>query len=149
MDVVTDMLFAAYDSCLNTAHMKYHCPKAHIVGKGVLHGWRLVFRYHADIIKDATDFVPVLIWNVPKEDVYALDSYNCYPNYYISTIVDVAMVNGKHVSAFTYVMKDRNAPLEHPMDTYFKAIEDGYTANGIGLERLYDALEESYYESVK
>ena len=143
------MLYAAYGTELNLIHMKYRCRNACIVGKGVIHGWRLAFKHHADIIKDNHSCVPVLVWRMPKNDIKKLDLYHGYPHYYMSTIVDVDMQNGNRMSAFVYVMKNRHADLECPTDTCFNLMEDGYTMNDIELSYLYEAKDEAYYESMK
>ena len=64
------MHYIAYGSNMNLEQMVYRCPGSTVVGVGTLHGWKLVFNVHADIIPtgDDADMTPVVIWNIAPED---------------------------------------------------------------------------------
>lgn len=143
------MLYCAYGSNLNLNQMAFRCPNARVIGTGMLHGWRLVFKYHADIIPDKKSSVPVLIWDVPTEDIEALDMYEGYPRYYMARNVTVDMDDGRTLDAFAYVMQPSFNTFEAPVDMYFNCIKDGYVENDMDLNYLYEAQHESCYESVK
>lgn len=143
------MLYCAYGSNLNLNQMDFRCPNSYVIGTGMLHGWRLVFKYHADIIPDGKSSVPVLIWDVPIEDIEALDMYEGYPRYYMTRNVTVDMDDGRTLDAFAYVMQPSFNTIEEPNNTYFNCIEEGYIENGMDLDYLYEAKKESFYESVK
>ena len=123
--------------------MSYRCPDSRVIDTGMLYGWKLVFKYHADIIEDKDCSVPVLIWDVSEDDIEALDMYEGYPRYYITKQVDVKLDNGKTVNAFVYVMKDKYDVLEAPSYSYFKTIENGYIENEMDISYLYNAIEEA------
>lgn len=143
------MLYCAYGSDTNLNQMAYRCPNARVIGTGMLHGWRLVFKYHADIIPDLKSSVPVLVWDVSEEDIETLDMHAGYPKYYMTRSVTVDMDNGRTLCAFAYVMQPSFNTLEAPVDMYFNCIKDGYIENDMDLNYLYDAQHESFYESVK
>ena len=45
------MLYVAYGSNMNLEQMAYRCPNSYVVCNGELHGWKLVFNFHADVVK--------------------------------------------------------------------------------------------------
>lgn len=143
------MLYVAYGSNLNINQMAFRCPDAKLIGTGMIHGYRLVFKYHVDIIQDTKSSVPVLVWDVSQDDIAALDMYEGYPKYYTTKDIDVEMDNGQIVHAFVYVMQPNYGTIEPPSNSYFSVIEDGYIENNMDLDYLYDAEKESFYECVK
>ena len=48
--------------------MSVRCPEAQIIGKVVLLDWRLLFRQCATIEKCKGYYVPVLVWELSKQD---------------------------------------------------------------------------------
>ena len=140
------MLYIAYGSNMNLSQMAFRCPNSKIVCNGKLYGYKLVFNIHADVIKtdNEDDFVPVVAWNINSKDWNRLDMYEGYPHYYVKEVVDVVLDNGNTEEAIVYVMADDKKGVCPPMRGYFDCIEDGYIANGIDVEYLYDALEYSY-----
>lgn len=143
------MLYAAYGSNINLSQMEYRCPNSSVIGTGMIHGYRLVFKYHADIIQDVQSSVPVLVWDTPEDDVEMLDLYEGYPNYYMTIPVDVDMDDGTTVCAFAYVMNEKYDTIERPDKMYYRCIEEGYVDNGMDLSYLCNAMEEAYYETIK
>lgn len=141
------ILYLAYGSNMNLEQMKYRCPNSKVVGKGVLHGWKLVFNTHADIIEDEGSTVPVLLWKISDSDWESLDRYEGYPKYYTKVIVTPIM-NGKKVRAIAYVMTSERKGILPPFEGYFRTIEKGYEENDIPFDALYKALDESweYYD---
>lgn len=137
------MLYVAYGSNMNLEQMAYRCPRSKIVGNGKLSGWKLVFNFHADVIEtgNANDEVPVVIWDIHKNDWHMLDMYEGYPSYYIKREVEVIVEDEKTAKAIVYVMADNNKGISLPAKAYFESIEDGYIKNGIDVRYLYDALE--------
>lgn len=141
------MLYISYGSNMNIEQMKHRCPHTKVVGNGKLHGWKLVFNYHADIIHTGNeeDFVPVVVWNLTnKIDKENLDRYEGYPLYYKRTTIPVTMdCSGEVKKAMVYVMTDKRKGVYPPDIYYFNVIEDGYRANGIDMTPLYDAAKHS------
>lgn len=136
------LLYVSYGSNMNLEQMAYRCPNSKVIKNGKLIGWKLVFNYHADIIetKDKNDFVPVVIWDVGKEDFEYLDIYEGYPTYYVKEEVEVVAEDGDVVNAIVYVMADDQKGFDIPTRSYFECIESGYIENGIDVKYLYEAL---------
>ena len=139
------MLYIAYGSNMNLEQMDYRCPNSYVVGNGKLKAHRLVFNYHADVIKtdNENDFVPVVVWNIADSDWARLDMYEGYPSYYIKETVNVILDNGKIEKAVVYVMAENRKGIYPPAQSYFDGIREGYIENGIDVEYLYEALEYS------
>lgn len=138
------MLYAAYGSNISLSQMKYRCPSARVVCTGMLHDWKLVFKYHADIVPCEGSDVPVLVWDVTDSDRDNLDFYEGYPSYYKTKLVDVHTDDGRVIAAFAYVMNEESKDeVQPPSDYYFDGILEGYVDNGMNVEYLYDALSES------
>ena len=139
------MLYVAYGSNMNIQQMAYRCPSSKVICNGKLHGWKLVFNVHADVIKGKkNEFVPVVVWDIAEEDWYMLDMYEGYPSYYVKETVDVILDNGKSEKAIVYVMADNRKGVCPPVSSYFNCIFKGYIDNGIDTDYLFDALDYSY-----
>lgn len=144
------MLYVAYGSNMNLRQMAYRCPNSKVVCNGELHGWKLVFNVHADVIKGKKeDVVPVVVWNIADEDWRMLDRYEGYPSYYVKEIVNVILENGKKENAIVYVMTDGRKGISMPSKEYFDCILKGYISNRIKTDCLYDALAYSCYNETE
>lgn len=141
------MYYVAYGSNMNLEQMKHRCPKSKVICNGVLTGWKLVFNIHADIIYtgNAEDKVPVVLWDIHKNDWRILDMYEGFPKYYIKKNVNVTIQNGDCVDAVVYVMADNRKGIALPSEHYFNVILTGYKENGINTDTLFAALEHSAY----
>lgn len=144
------MLYVAYGSNMNLKQMAYRCPNSNVVCNGKLHGWKLVFNVHADVIKGKkNDIVPVVVWNIADEDWRMLDRYEGYPSYYVKETVDVILENGEKMNAIVYVMADHRKGVSMPSREYFECILKGYRSNKISTDYLYDALAYSCYNETE
>lgn len=145
------MLYVAYGSNMNLEQMDYRCPNSYVVCNGKLKGYKLVFNFHADVIKtdNENDFVPVVVWNIADADWARLDMYEGYPSYYIKETVNVICDNGKIEKAIVYVMANNRKGICPPIESYFDCIYEGYVENGIDVEYLYEALEHSFDNKTK
>lgn len=130
---MANKLYVAYGSNLNLKQMAYRCPKAKVVGKGVLKDYQLTFRHVATIepVKDAE--TPVGVWEITPRDEIALDIYEGYPRLYRKETVDVVMHDGTVKRAMVYIMNDGYAGM--PSDGYYNTILKGY--QDIGLDEKY------------
>lgn len=140
------MLYVAYGSNMNLQQMDYRCPNSNVVGNGKLHGWKLVFNIHADIIKteNKEDIVPVVVWNVDSdEDWRMLDMYEGYPSYYVKETVNVMFDNGETKEAIVYVMAENRKGICPPAISYFHGILKGCIDNRINTDYLFDAFNYS------
>ena len=140
------MLYIAYGSNMSVNQMAYRCPNSKVVCNGKLHGFKLVFNVHADIIKtdNDNDVVPVVVWDIADKDWKVLDMYEGYPSYYVKEIVNVILEDGKAEEAIVYVMADNRKGICPPNSSYFNCIVKGYMDNGINTDYLFDALDYSY-----
>ena len=75
--------YIAYGSNLSVEQMSQRCPDAKIAGMAALKDWKLVFKFHADIVPCEGRVVPVLIWEISESDEKNLDLYEGYPHYYV------------------------------------------------------------------
>ncbi len=88
----------AYGSNLNLDQMAHRCPTAKVYGKGMLEGYRLLFKgttenAYLTIEPHNGGKVPVLIWELQPEDEKALDFYEGYPNFYCIVTKEVLLEN--------------------------------------------------------
>ena len=145
------MLYIAYGSNMNLKQMDYRCPNSYVVCNGKLKGWKLVFNFHADIVRtdNKDDFVPVVVWDIADSDWARLDMYEGYPSYYTKETVNVILDNGKVEKAIVYAMADNRKGICKPSKDYFECIEEGYIENRIDVEYLYEALKYSSNNKTK
>ena len=76
------MIYFAYGSNLNLDQMAHRCPTAKVVGAGMLNGYKLIFNRVASIELDASQSVPVGIWEIGEYCEASLDLYEGYPRLY-------------------------------------------------------------------
>ena len=133
--------YIAYGSNLSEKQMAYRCPTAKIVGTSTLKDWRLLFNGPASIQEYKGYNVPVLIWEIQKEDEESLDRYEGYPNYYRKEMLEVE-VNGKKLAAMVYIMNPRGERL--PSQYYYDVLEKGYERFGFDKQILEKALVEAW-----
>ena len=141
------MFYIAYGSNLNLDQMAFRCPRSVRVCRGVVRGWKLVFKFHAGIIEtgDPSDFVPVLLWKIHDSDWKSLDRYEGFPSYYVKREIPVEREDGLVDNCIAYVMTDKRPRIQPPAPAYFNIIEEGCIQNDIGVDCLYQALDESHY----
>lgn len=137
-------IYAAYGSNMNLKQMKTRCPKAKVIGKGELHGYKLTFRGRqagvANVERWGQATVPVVLWAITKECEQALDRYEGYPTLYKKDVVNITTTNGEQ-KAMLYVMaKQYESMPALPSEHYFEIIRQGYKDNKIGTEPLRKAL---------
>ena len=138
-------IYAAYGSNMNIAQMKQRCPKAKVIGKGELLGYKLTFRGKqtgvANIEFCDHGNVPIVLWVITKECERALDRYEGYPTLYKKEVVSITTVNGKQ-TAMLYIMDKQYADMPAmPSEHYFEIIRQGYHDNEIKTAPLIQALK--------
>jgi hypothetical protein len=139
--------YVAYGSNLNLEQMAYRCPDATIVGKGVIEGYALKYRgsktgAYATVIKEEGKSVPVLVWKISHNDERSLDRYEGFPTFYYKKNIIVKMANGERLRAMVYIMFDAAMP-GAPSNYYMKTIYDGYVANCLDLNVLFNSFDEN------
>lgn len=135
--------YIAYGSNMNLTQMAHRCPDARIVGKAWLKDHRLFFAggSHgavASIEPAQGHSVPVLVWELSKQDERSLDRYEGYPYFYGKQGLSVE-VNGEPVSAIVYVMNPGYI-YGAPDESYLDGIKEGYVAAGFDPAVLDEAV---------
>ena len=131
------MYYVSYGSNLNKNHMARLVPHAKLIGKGILKGYELVFRYYADIKSNENSFVNVGVWEINAEDEKRIDYYESFPSLYRKEIVKVEMENGVTENCMVYIMNDNQYEYIEPSMSYLKGILKGYNDFGI---KDYDGI---------
>ena len=104
-------LYIAYGSNMHTGQMAQRCYSAKVLGKGILRGYRMMFRGAlssgvATIERSDGDSLPVLLWEITEDDEKALDRYEGYPHLYRKEMIPV-FFDGRKLRAMAYVMNER------------------------------------------
>ena len=98
------ILYFAYGSNLDLQQMQMRCPDAVPFSHAVLHGYKLVERRFADIEESPEDCVNGALYKISKNDLYALDCYEGYPEFYERIPVMVCDNAGVYRKALVYTM---------------------------------------------
>lgn len=128
------------------------CPKAKLLGTGIINGYRLTFRGSgrgvANIEEKEGRRVPLVLWEITKECEKSLDIYEGYPRLYVKKDIEAVDKNGEKVEAFVYVMAKEHAnnPAQ-PTSNYLNAIWDGYIENAIDEYFLRIAINDSKFNA--
>lgn len=140
------MIYIAYGSNLHLGQMAHRCRTATVIGAGELKDYDLLFRgsRHSAVatvepLKGGS--VPVLLWNIKKQDEKSLDVYEGWPSFYRKEIHEVEF-GGKTVPAMVYIMNDGHDYGE-PSQYYYNTIRDGYKSAGFDVNYLDRAVEQS------
>lgn len=130
--------------------MHLRCQNAKFVGVGVLAGWKLAFRYHADIQYGipAKDLVCGALWEIDHDDLLVIDQLENAPHYYKRIVFHVKYdfdLEDRYTvaNAWVYTMADNKPRLCAPDPEYYNIIKEGYRQCDIPLGQLYQAHEES------
>lgn len=143
-------LYGAYGSNMNLEQMAHRCPKAKVVGVGILENYKLTFRGRykgvANIEPCKGRKVPIVLWEITEDCERALDLYEGYPSLYIKEKVEVKL-KGKVKTVMVYIMaKEYTNMVAAPMEYYFNVIAAGYSDNGIDSKPLQIAYSECLSE---
>ena len=150
----------AYGSNLSLKQMSYRCPTAKVYGKGMLEGYRLLFKgmegnAYATIETCEGCKVPVLIWDLKPKDEKELDRYEGFPTTYKKEWLEVNLDNGETVTAMVYIMNDKLKSRRHinlPSRMYLNIVIEGYIDADFDIKYLESALEisrEKVYKNIK
>lgn len=139
-------IYAAYGSNMNIKQMAIRCPKAKVIGTGILKDYKLTFRGLgrggvANVEQSKGSNVPIVLWEITSECEVALDRYEGYPSLYTKRIVEITCKGKSKVKAMVYVMAKRyESYSSEPCEAYYHVIVDGYKANGLSTQKLSEAL---------
>ena len=134
--------YIAYGSNLNLEQMGYRCPTATVLGATKLIGYKLVFKgspinAYATIEASENGIVPVVVWELQKQDEKVLDIYEGFPKFYYKENLRVT-VNGKEIEAMVYIMDSTKIGV--PSLRYYNVIKTGYRTFNFDLTLLEEAL---------
>lgn len=144
-------LYLAYGSNLNIKQMKNRCPGAEVYGTALLKDWRLAFKgsksgSYLTIEPYDGGCVPAAVWKVSESNIFALDCYEGYPNFYYKKdmVINVSTINGNHkeAAAFAYIMRE-NRPYGIPSRSYIETCLEGYKSFDFDENILNEAVERS------
>ena len=134
-------LHFAYGSNINLEQMEHRCPDAQLVGPVTLQNYELQFRGSgfATVSPKKGSVVHGLLWKLTPKSEQALDRYEGYPRHYTKEQVSVRTTDDAAVSVMAYIMAEpmsRQPALPSP---YYRAIQQGFEANGLPVESLEEA----------
>lgn len=143
-------IYGAYGSNMNLEQMSHRCPKAKVIGSGILKDYKLTFRGRykgvANIEPCKGKEVPIVMWEISDECERALDIYEGYPSLYVKEEVKV-IVDDTPVKTMVYIMaKEYTDMIAVPTEYYFNVIFKGYEDNEIEIEPLEVAYEQCLKE---
>lgn len=146
-------IYLAYGSNMSLQQMYYRCPDAEPVGKGVIKGYRLMFKgsksgNYATIEPEEGQEVPVVAWAISDEDEENLDCYEGFPNFYVKYTLEFEFISdrpGKRTKAYgmVYVMPPEKSILGLPSSHYMDVLREGYHRFGFNHDILVKAYEYS------
>ena len=146
-------IYLAYGSNMSLEQMYHRCPDAEPVGKGIIKGWRLMFKgsqsgNYATIEKEEGCTVPVVVWAISRLDEERLDRYEGWPSFYVKETVEFEYIGdrpGRRAKGegMVYTMSPENSTLGLPSKRYFDVLVEGYHRFGLDLNILYEALDYS------
>ena len=137
-----ETLYFAYGSNINLEQMEHRCPDALLVGPVTLQNYELQFRGSgfATVAPKESGVVHGLMWKLPPTSEQTLDRYEGYPRHYIKEAVMVQTADGSKIPVMAYIMAE---PLccqpALPSPYYYRAIQQGFEANGLPVESLEEA----------
>ena len=140
--------YLAYGSNMSVEQMSYRCPRAKIIGTGILQNWRLRFKGTEPLVTTYATIeewdgyqVPFVLWDITRRHEMRLDLYegvqkNCYYKRYVEV-----ELGGEKYNALIYV-KDESEPVniasEHYVDVLWKAYENfGFDLNVLEQARNF------------
>ena len=137
-----ETLYFAYGSNINLEQMAHRCPDALLVGPVTLQNYELQFRGSgfATVAPKKDCVVHGLLWKLTPSCEQSLDRYEGYSRHYIKEAVTVQTADGSKIPVMAYIMAEpmcRQPALPYPR--YYRAIQQGFEANGLPVESLEEA----------
>jgi hypothetical protein len=137
--------YFAYGMNTNIDEMTQRCPGAINLGRCILKGFELKFRLHADIDQVEGSEMEGVLWDITEDCERALDRLEGYPYYYNKIEVFVKpnklVNNNSHIVAMAYTMTSKGQE-EAPSVGYEQCLIEGYTANGLDIEKLTNKIDD-------
>lgn len=140
-------LYVAYGSNLNLRQMAMRCPNATPLGIGEIEGYELQFKGQphaafATIGPKEGASVPVLVWELGRDDEKALDIYEGVSSgHYYKKDIPVQRYNGT-ITAMVYIMNPKMT-YGIPTQRYYNAVLEGYENCELDPRMLNEAVDKS------
>lgn len=137
------MLYFAYGSNLNKAHMRVRCPGARSLGRFKLKDHKLVFRGVADCIKSPGDVIPGAVWLITPECEESLDRYEGIAggHYRKEYLTVKSGIDGEDTMMY-YAMNSTG--IYPPSAGYLETILQGYRDHKLKSAPLREAVDASW-----
>ena len=135
--------YFAYGMNTNLGEMSARCPQSVNLGHCTLTGFELKFRLHADIDSSEGHVMEGVLWEITPDCERALDRLEGYPFYYdkIEVVVNptVPVDRMTHIVAMAYIMNTKGQE-DAPGSGYKQCLIEGYTANGLNVDKLTEKI---------
>jgi gamma-glutamylcyclotransferase (GGCT)/AIG2-like uncharacterized protein YtfP len=126
------MKYFAYGSNMSREELRAWCPSAEFVTIARLPNHRLDFTRHsrrrqggvADVVPSNGDEVWGVVYDIPSDELPALDRKEGVPNAYQREYVSVIVQSGERAEALTYTVVHK-VPTELPSERYLDLILKG------------------------
>lgn len=145
-------IYIAYGSNMSLEQMKFRCPKARLLGTGILDGWRLLFKgsktgAYATIEREQALTVPILLWRISATDEERLDRYEGFPTFYYKRTIQAATTDAHGMKCgltrgMVYIMHEERK-LGTPSMQYISLLEEAYRKFGFDKDILITAYDYS------
>lgn len=136
--------YVAYGSNLHKEQMAWRCPGAKVICKGIIEDYALVYRgsktgAYATIIPCKGEYVPVAIWEIDRLHEMSLDRYEGFPTFYYKKDIEVALNDGRTISAMVYIMFDEAKPGK-PSMSYLETCSQGYLDQNLDMAKFEESI---------
>jgi gamma-glutamylcyclotransferase (GGCT)/AIG2-like uncharacterized protein YtfP len=136
------MRYFAYGSNIDERSMRKIVPHARVLGPGRLDGYRLEFNVYserwdggaANLEPQPEGRVWGLLWDIPDEDLEALDTYAGHPTFYRREDVEVHL--GEEVVPCTTLRVAHQKGYIRPSDRYINTVRSAMRVQGLPPEAL-------------
>lgn len=144
-------IYLAYGSNMSLQQMYHRCPEAEPIGKGIIKGWRLMFKgsqsgNYATIEPEDGCEVPVVVWAISCRDEKHLDRYEGWPSFYVKETVEFEYIGDrpgrrKTAEGMVYIMQPESSVLGLPSQRYYNVLLEGYVRFGFDTGILNEAVD--------
>ena len=145
--------YFAYGSNLDKQAMRFRCASASPVGRGVLEGYKLVFRGGAygylTVEPCEGSTVPIGVWKIDELDEHNLDLYEGYPGFYRKENIKIPVTRFKssdssateEIEGMIYLMNG-GYKFARPTNEYIRTCMNGYADFLLDTSFLDKAVQE-------
>lgn len=142
------MIYIAYGANMSKSSMMLRCPGAKVIGTGKIENYLMTFKGCATIEPKEGEIVPVVVWNITKENEKELDRFESYPHYYYKKKIKVVMDDGSTEKGMVYIMQN-NHDYALSFDGYVSGIRKSYKYWKFDIKQLEKSIQYSKDREVK